>query len=144
MQKKLATNIKAIQEKLGNSNELIVKEIISGNTKCAIVYMLGLSDTELLSKFVISPLIENKQKIKDLNFLSSSILTLSETSTETDDKKIISFILKGKGILLVDDFDKCLILAIDKFKERAIEEPPTSTVLKGPRSGFVENLKTNL
>ena len=144
MQKKLVTNIKTIQEILGNSNELIVKEIVSGNTKCAIVYMLGLCDTELLSKFVISPLIENKQKIKDLDLLSSSILTLSETSTETDNKKIISFILKGKGILLVDGLDKCLVLAIDKFKERAIEEPPTSTVLKGPRSGFVENLKTNL
>ena len=101
MQKKLATNIKAIQEKLGNSNELIVKEIISGNTKCAIVYMLGLSDTELLSKFVISPLIENKQKIKDLNFLSSSILTLSETNVETDDKKIISFILNPIRIMFI-------------------------------------------
>ena len=144
MQKKLENNIHNIQESLGNSNELIVKEIKSGNKNCAILYLLGLSDTENLSKSVISPLIKNKQKITSLQMLTNQVLTISDTNTEKDDKNIISFILKGKGILLVDGFNECIVLAIDKFKERSIEEPPTSTVVKGPRSGFVENLKTNL
>lgn len=144
MNKSIEKNIKYIQDKLGNSEELIVKRLVSNKTNCAVLYILGLCDTEILSKFVITPLIENTNKIDKLETISQKILTLSETKNESDNDEMVTNILKGKGILLVDGYEEAIILAIDKFKERAVEEPPTSTVLKGPRAGFVENLKTNL
>ena len=144
MKKNLSKNVSYIKERLGSSKELICKEINTPFNKMAVLYMLGLNDTEILSKFVISPLSQNTQKIEKLEYVSSNIITLSETSEEGDNNAIISAILKGKGILLIDGFDKALILAVDTYKERTIAEPPTSTVLKGPRAGFVENLKTNL
>ena len=144
MQKSINKNINYLKSQLGNSKELIVKEILCGKTKCAIVYMLGLCDTEILSKLVINPLMQIKGKISSLKSLTMNTITLSEATEETDNKEIISNILKGKAILLVDNLKECLILSVDKFKERSISEPPTSTILKGPRSGFVENLKTNL
>ena len=142
MQKDLTKNIQYLKNKL-KSDELIVKEIMCGDTKCAIVYMLGLTDSNSLSKFVITPL-TNYKKIKDLNTLMRECLTLSDIETEKDASNIISEILKGKGILIIDGFEETLILGVEEYKERAIDEPPTSSVIKGPRSGFVENLKTNL
>lgn len=144
MQKNLQKNLYTIKKKLGNSDELICKEISSGENKFAILYLAGLNDTSSLSKFVISPLLDCKEKITSLKTFGENNLPLSEISIEEKDNEIISSILKGKGVLLVDGFDKCLILSIEEYKERAIGEPPTSSVLKGPRSGFVENLKTNL
>lgn len=144
MLKELDKNIESIKTKLGNSDELVCKEITCGKTRCAIFYMLGLSDTQSLSYFVISPLMDYSKNIQDLKTLEREVLTLSETTEEFDEQNIISNILKGKGVLFVDGIDKCLVLSIDKYKERAIDEPPTSSVIKGPRSGFVENLKTNL
>lgn len=142
MNTKLQANINKIQKTFDNSNELIVKEIETKYTKCAVIYLLGLTDTIALSKFVVSPLLELEQKPTKNNI--TKILPLCETEEETDEEKITTAILKGKGILLLENCNTAIILGIDKYKERAINEPPTSTVLKGPRAGFVENLKTNL
>lgn len=144
MKKDLSKNVKYIKSKLNDSSELVCKEIITPKCSMAVLYLMGLNDTEKLSKFVIEPLSKISQKIDKLSTLTSGIITLGETETEGDNNKIISAVLKGKAILIVNGFDKCIILAVDNYKERSIAEPPTSTVLKGPRAGFVENLKTNL
>ena len=140
---KLQKRIDRIKEILGHSNELIIKEI-DVQPRIAILYMLGLNDTTALSKFVISPIQSSKESKLNIDMLKDSIITLSEMIVETDENKIIDSLLKGKGVLLLDGEKNSLILATDKYKERSVEEPPTSAVLKGPRSGFVENLKTNL
>jgi len=144
MDKNLEKNLTTIKNEFDNSKDIIVKKVKSGKTKCAVVYMLGLNDTIALSEFVIMPLIRTNVEIKDINTVIENILPLSEIEEQNDDKEINSAIMKGKAILLIDGIDTALVLAVDKMKERAIMEPPTSTVLKGPRSGFVENLKTNL
>lgn len=142
MTNNLQSNIKKIQSSFGHSNELIVKEIKSKYCNCAVIYLLGLTDTIALSKLVVSPLLNMQEKPTIKN--TPSLVPLCEMEEENDDEKIISALLKGKGILLLENEPSALILGIDKFKERAIAEPPTSTVLKGPRAGFVENIKTNL
>lgn len=144
MEKNLDKNIALIKGKFNESEQLIVKKLKSGNTKCAVFYIVGLNDTELLSKFVITPLIENAEKISDLNTLSENVLTLGECVESKTLDEMSEKLLKGKALLMVDGFKEGLILGVDKFKERAIAEPPTSAVLKGPRAGFVESLLTNL
>lgn len=144
MKKNLQENLEYIKSRLGNTEELITREIDMNGIKCAVVYLLGLSDTVALSKFIVSPLSENKEKVKKIDDLMQKILHLSEIKKEDKNEEIVLNILKGKAILIVDGFSEVLILGADKFKERAIAEPPTSSVLKGPREGFVESIKTNL
>lgn len=142
MSPNLQDNISNLKQEFGNSNELIVKEIANGENKYAVLFLLGISDTTALSKFVIDPLLSSKEPLT----LDSSPtqLPISEIEIESKKENIIMALLKGKGILLFDNEEKCIILGIDKFTERSPEEPPTSTVLKGPREGFVESLKTNV
>lgn len=142
MKKSLQENISIIQQEFANSKELIVKEISTEKNKCAVIYLLGITDTIALSKLVITPILEIKNKLTPST--TPSKLPLAEVQAEKENEKVISSILKGKGILIIDGYEEVLVLAIDKFKERALAEPPTSTVLKGPREGFVESLKTNL
>lgn len=144
MEKSLNVNIENIKKEFGSVEELIVKEINCQGKKCAIVYMLGLTDTIALSKLVIKPMLDSSTPLTDLKTITEKIISLSEAEEISDDKKTYSDIMKGNAILLVDGIASALTLAVDKIKERAITEPPTSTVLKGPRSGFVENIKTNL
>ena len=46
--------------------------------------------------------------------------------------------------MFFDGSNQSYLIELDKYKERSLTEPPTSAVLKGPREGFNENLKTNL
>lgn len=142
MQKNLQQKIQFLKNEFGNSNELIVKEISTQENSCAVVYLIGLTDTIALSKLVITPLLESKEKFTPETLPRK--IPLCECEAESDTQKIISSILKGKGILLLDNTEESLILGIDKLKERTLSEPPTSTVLKGPREGFVESIKTNI
>lgn len=142
MQKDLTTNIQKLKKIFDNSNELIVKEVQGKKFNCAIMYFLGLTDTVMLSEFVVEPLLNSEEILDTKN--TAKLIPICEAEEETEQEKIVTALLKGKGILLFENSDSVLVLGIDKFKERTIAEPPTSTVLKGPRAGFVENIKTNL
>ena len=143
MQKNLNQNIAYIKNKFGKTDSLIFKNIDIHNKPACIVYMVGLNDAKNISELVISPLIDLQESFDSLDTLSKKIY-LSETTIQFDDETLISSILKGKAILLVDGHEDYLILAVEKYKERTLTEPPTSAVLKGPRSGFVENILTNI
>ena len=79
-----------MQETFRNSNELICKEIKVGKKSACIVYLLGLCDTIALSKFVISPLVNFKGEIKNLESISTDIIYLSEVEKQDSEKEIIS------------------------------------------------------
>ena len=142
MANKLQDRIKYFTNMLGNSNELVVKEIGNSINNCAVLYFMGLTDTELISEYVVRPILNCSNKLTSKNV--TKLIPLSETEHEEDNDKLIDSLLKGKGILLLDGCTGGVVLGVDSIKERSISEPPTSTVLKGPRAGFVENLKTNL
>jgi len=139
-------NIKLIQDYFNNRDDLILRELEVDNHKFAIFYILGLSDGENLSKLVIAPILKyNQYPKKDIiNTLQKHILYFSEISQEKEIDNIISELLKGKAIIIADNENQVISLQSDKHKERSIAEPPTSAVIKGPRGGLVENLKTNL
>ena len=138
-------NINLITNAFNNRDDLILREIKVGNHKFAIFYILGLSDAENISKLVIAPII-NHGKYGDniLQTLQDKVLYFSEIETETQLDNIIVAILKGESVIIANDEKEVIILKSDKYKERTIAEPPTSAVIKGPRSGFVENIQTNL
>ena len=144
MKKKISENIEYLSQRLGNTDDLIIRQIDVSGKKCAVVYIMGLTDISAVSKFVILPLTKSTNKISSLDNLIDKVILFSEVKKQSDNEKIILDILKGKAILIVDGFSQVLSFATDKFKERAITEPPTSSVLKGPREGFVESIKTNL
>lgn len=144
MKKDLEKNIAYIRSKFGDSDELIERKILCGSTKISVLYLLGLNDVDKLSQFVIEPIKKWNGSIKSVGQLMRQIITLGECEIEGNSEKIVSALLKGKGVLMTDGFKDAVVLGIDDFKERSISEPPTSTVLKGPRAGFVESIKTNL
>ena len=109
MKKKLQENINFLKKTFSNSNELIIKEMMIGKSKCAIAYLLGLCDTTALSKFVITPLSQFKGNVT-LDNLCENVLYVSEITKEDNDKEIVSNLLKGKGMLFLDGEKECLIL----------------------------------
>jgi len=143
---KYESNINLIKEHFDKREDLIIREIKSGNYNFAIVYLIGLTDTENIGRLVISPILQYKDftSNKILKTLKESVLAFSEIDEESDFDNICKEILSGKAIVIAHNCKSALILQADKHKERAIAEPPTNAVIKGPRNGFVENLKTNL
>ena len=57
---------------------------------------------------------------------------------------LITEVVSGSAILIASGIEKGISFGLRQFEKRAITEPPTSTVLKGPREGFVESLPVNV
>jgi spore germination protein KA len=52
--------------------------------------------------------------------------------------------LDGNAVLFVDGLDTGIVVGAKAAPVRAVIEPPTGISVKGPREGFIEDVKTNM
>ena len=148
--KSIDENLKIIKDGLKDNSDIVYRDIvISENLKATSVSVDGLSDLKSLSDFVIENLlgelgkIEIDEKVDILDYLEKQAISYSEISTEDDLKTIYKLILSGDTLLLIDGVDNGIILDTKAFPTRSIDEPPTETLIRGPRDGFTESLRMN-
>ena len=141
----IEVNIENIKVKFKNSQELIIKNFNIENEQASLIYISGLNDSTLINNSIMRVFEETHiPKPASMNDLIQNHILISESKTSSNLEECVFEILKGKAILFINNLNECAIFGVDKQKERAIQEPPTSAVLKGPRSGFTENIKTNI
>lgn len=114
-----------------------------GDKNCLFAYLDGNIDKVLFEQDVVRPL-------KNAERLSSPYLeNLQNTVAYSDEIKVVPIENAPGEIALCDiaffieEDDNAYIFSLRKPSTRAIGEPPTSSVMKGPREGFVEEIKTN-
>jgi spore germination protein KA len=57
---------------------------------------------------------------------------------------VVWSVLNGEVVIMVDGFMEALTLEIGLPPQRAISEPSTQTIIRGPKEGFVEGLPVNI
>lgn len=140
-------NIEALTKRLNisfsQSDDFKCRPLRVGDKNCLFAYLDGNIDKVLFEQDVVRPL-------KNAERLSSPYLeTLQNTVAYSDEIKVVPIENAPGEIALCDiaffieDDDNAYIFSLRKPSARAIGEPPTSSVMKGPREGFVEEIKTN-
>ena len=124
------------------SDDLFFREIDTDFVQCILAYIDGGSDKTLLEQDVISPLLKATDFVKYDNL--DNVIFYSEKTSSVPKDNWPSKIAEGDIILHFNGDDDGLLLSLRKFDKRSISEPPTSNVLKGPREGFIEEIKTNV
>ncbi|WP_237167768.1 spore germination protein [Paenibacillus yonginensis] len=71
------------------------------------------------------------------------LVTALHTSRENKFKPILQSIMKGQTAVLMDGESEVLIIDLIKMEQRSIGEPTSEKVVRGPRDGFTESLRTN-
>ncbi|GGA32868.1 spore germination protein [Paenibacillus physcomitrellae] len=71
------------------------------------------------------------------------LVTALHTSRENKFKQILQNIMKGETAVLMDGESEVLIIDLIKMEQRSINEPTSEKVVRGPRDGFTESLRTN-
>ena len=145
MKKTLVEKIKA---KYTKDSQIKTVELGSDENKITIFYIESLVEKSLFSASVLSPLQEflktqnqEKNKIK-LEKIKTEILSLFSIEEVDEIKNILKDILCGSAVLVLGE--KAISIPLYKTEKRAVAEPPTSKVIKGPREGFVEDIYTNI
>ncbi len=108
---------------------------------CCIVFADAITDKELLGDQIARPLMCFSET-PTAEEISKKILS-PELRMEKDFSALAEEILGGNPVLLWEGADEAIISGVKKVFARAISEPPTDIALKGPREGFIEDLKIN-
>lgn len=145
-------NAAAVRNILASPGDLIVKEMAVGASGQRIVVCCidGLVDRTLVDEQVLGVLLA-QSPIDDRTFervdfpawLAESVLPLQGTGTHDCLSLAIDAMLHGDTLLFVDGFGQALAVGSAGMKTRAIEEPQTEALIRGPRDGFTEDFRTN-
>ncbi len=139
--KKRADNVNEIITRL-NSDDIIYFDFTAGKTAVTAIYAESLSDKTMLGKQVVEPL-QEKGCFETIDEVIKSV-TLPETEKMSTFCDCIDKIISGDAVIIIDGLDKAISVSTKKPAARAVSEPPTASILKGPREGFVENSQTNM
>ena len=144
----LNTNLKRIKELLPSEDVLTYVFQTADNVDCALVYADGIVNKELLGALIARPL--SALSLHPLKTETERISAVEKTvrfpelkrKEKTEDA--VKEILDGNTLLLVDGLAVGFILGAKLLPTRAVIEPPTDVTVKGPREGFIEDVKTNM
>ncbi len=131
-----------IKDSFNQSTDILFRELQSGNTKMVFSYVDGCSDKELLELNIIRPLLSTSASPTNSNI--SDIVNYGEDVKTVAIEKSADTVAEGDVVLYIENENQALIFSLRKFEKRSVAEPPTASVLTGPREGFIEAIKTNI
>ena len=135
-------NVKLIKSILTSQDILVFAFETKDGAPCAAVYADGMTDKALLGEQIARPLsqAEAPKTPKD----AAKLLQAPEIKEEDDPDKLAAEVLSGNTALFIDGVCGALVAGMKKLSLRAIMEPPGAVAVKGPREGFIEDMKTNM
>jgi len=150
----LKTNVDTITRMLGNSADIQQRSFTirfgTATIPGSCLSIDGLADSASVQTVLKSLLYSNDDKMA--SFLLSSellptireqVLIHHEVTEMSDLESALSGLLSGDTLLLFDGIATALLVPTKGWSQRAVGEPSTENVVRGPRDGFTENIRVN-
>ncbi|MCK9267797.1 MAG: spore germination protein [Alkaliphilus sp.] len=151
----LDKNFKAIKDILVDCDDVLYREIkigVEGNYRAVIISIDGMTDKDILNDYVLKNLMINsriappdigilKRHISDV--IKDKTLSAAEMKEIKTIEQAVEDILIGDTVLILDNYDKIIVIGTKGWEKRGVTEPETENVVRGPREGFIETLRVN-
>ncbi|MFA9559620.1 spore germination protein [Evansella sp. AB-rgal1] len=146
----IRSNTQHIEKTLGNSSDVKKREFTihqSLKLKCVLFYIDGLVNEEIIENSIISPIITRSYAMDhgsvSMETFSEQFIANPSVTNVTTLQEGLDGMLAGDTLLFVDSFDTAFLLATKGWENRGVNEPQTEPVVRGPKDGFIENIRTN-
>lgn len=148
----LSNNRRVLNDLFNNCNDIVFRQFVLGDEKspAMILYIRGLADEKIINQNVMKSLLEMQYSPLPAANPDSLIKLIKKAFLEIGDVKdtyttgeIADAVLTGDTVLLLDGTAKALTISTKGWKDRGVTEPVTEGVVRGPRDGFTENIRTN-
>ncbi len=105
----------------------------------------GLDSTlERMGAFWLSLSPAHLDGLRDMQEFVDRFVTFAEVSVSTDTKELVTAVLLGKTLLLLDGLPGGALIDCKEYPCRGVDEPPDGKVLRGSHDGFIEALVPNM
>src|SRR5665648_85729 len=144
-----------VKEILSGSSDVVFREfLLQGKERipCLLVAVDGMVDKNQLDLFILKPLmvdLAGHPEVAQLTLANVVDRTLQSLLPGLEFKKIskmgeaIDAILSGDAVIFFGDSMEALVFGARGWEKRAVAEPITETIVKGPHEGFMETIRIN-
>lgn len=139
-------NLEKIKKALRSdkSFDLVQRNIIIKGRKASIFFVDGFLKDDITEK-ILEYFYKNvtDENFKTPEYFSYTSIPYVEVTTTDDIEKICTDVLSGITALIIEGFEKALLLDTRTYPQRENAEPDNDKVLRGSHDGFVETLVLN-
>ncbi|MBO9610365.1 MAG: spore germination protein [Paenibacillaceae bacterium] len=144
----LDRNERILRDIFRNSYDIVFRSLHVGGRlePLLIIYAAGLVDTNRLDEALLQPLV---CRMADTNGngaggeMDELIVASGETERMHSIPVIVQHVLQGNVAILTDGCSDAMLVTMQGWTNRGIEEPSSEPAIRGPREGFIEDLLTN-
>jgi len=142
----LASNMNYFNDRMAveKSFDVVYRTLYLGGKEACIYFIDGFCKDELMQKLLEYLMDLTTDTIpKDAHQMSKSKIPYVEVDLSNDWEKISYSLMSGVLVLLVEGYDKALLIDSRTYPARSVEEPSKDKVLRGSKDGFVETIVFN-
>lgn len=152
LHQRLAKNEKYFQDIFCRCSDAVFRSFEIHAPKCTrvlMIYLDGMTNSQVVSENVVKSLMVHylgeKQNIKEspMEHVQNHVISMPEIKAEKQLTKLVNYVLSGDVILIIDGEPEGLVISARGWDARAVSEPQAEPLVRGPRDGFTENLRTN-
>ncbi len=126
--------------------DIIKRDVIIGERQAALYFIDGfMKDAvfEKLMEFLYKITPEELSGILTMDEFAKSHMPYTEAESSADIDTIVTTLLSGPAVLLIDGIGDAMIIDSRTYPMRSIEEPQKDRSVRGSKDGFVEALVMN-
>lgn len=148
----LDKNLDIIKKILSNNQSVVYKQFESAaedSLNFYIIYIKHLCDSNKIVETIIKPIMlkEISKRIVPsdrVRFIFSKVLLTSDNNCIKSINECVDSLLKGNTVLFIEGCKEAVVVYTASIKERAVTEPESNKVSRGPKAGFTEAIYTNV
>jgi spore germination protein KA len=137
-------DIKDIKKELINDEIIEFRDVKSERGVIHIVYDGSLCNFQYISDHILTPLMRNTKSIDTIEKVKEEVITSASVGDVNSLQEAIDHILSGDVVIIFTFLNQTIFCIAKGYPKRAIEIPPTETVIKGPREGLTEDIVDNI
>lgn len=135
--------VERITSEFSTPDNVVVHEFKCGKKSGALIVHPDLSDA-VTARSVIFAAGNYASKCSSLEDFDRYALFEYATELSEDIADCVYRLLCGDMLLCIEGDNRYAVINARQYTTRGVTEPPTETVMHGPREGFIEDIKTNL
>ena len=132
---------------VGRSSDMVSRDYVIGGRRARIWVVDGYGKDGTLERMGAFWLRLGAEEVRDVTEMQTFIdrfVTFSESDVSFDTEDVVTSVLLGKTLLLVEGVRGAALIDCKEYPARSVGEPPDGKVLRGSHDGFVEAVVPNM
>ncbi len=148
----LEANLQEISKRIGQSSDVVFRRFTNeslSSLSLAFIYIDGLVNSETINRNLLQPLMETFTLKSDsitteaaFSLIKDQMLPVGGVKEGLTVESLLGLLFEGYTLILFDGIQKALAADTAGWEKRSINEPTSQGVIRGPKEGFTESLRT--